>query len=95
MGPPIYLKVDAPQVLTVNPLSSSIIQNGAAVPFTVLTKDNDPNIDAVNNRPYIGANEVFVIPTTPLTPNTSYQVSLNGTTNGVPFNRTFTMTTGS
>jgi len=94
VGPPIYLKADAPQVLTVNPISSSITQNGTAVPFTVLNSSNDPNIDQVNNRPYIGSHEVFVVPTTTLTPNTSYQVTLNGTINSVPFTRTFTMATG-
>lgn len=28
VGPPIYLKVDAPQVLTVNAVSSSVTLNG-------------------------------------------------------------------
>lgn len=78
VGPPIYLKVDAPQVLTVNAVSSNIIQNGVAVPFIVLTKDNDPNIDTLDGKPYITPNEVFVIPTQALLPNTNYQVVLNG-----------------
>lgn len=94
VGPPIYLKVDAPQVLTVNTAGSSIAQNGSAVPFIVLTNSNDPNTDLLDGEPYIAPNEVFVIPTTALSRNTSYQVTLNGTINNVPFNRSFTMTTG-
>lgn len=94
VGPPIYLKADAPQQLALNALGSSITENGNTVPFAVLNAGNDPNTDQVNNRPYIGSNEVFVIPTTPLKPGTSYQVTLNGTINSLPFTRTFTMTTG-
>lgn len=94
VGPPIYLKVDAPQVLTVNPFSSSVTQNGFAVPFVVLTNTNDPNVDILDGKPYIAPNEVFVIPTVALAPNTSYQVTLNGTVDNVAFNRGFTMTTG-
>jgi hypothetical protein len=94
VGPPIYLKVDAPQVLTVNTASSSITQDGFAVPFVVLTNANDPNIDSLDGQPYITPSEVFVIPTRALQPNASYQVSLNGTVNNVAFNRSFTMTTG-
>lgn len=96
VGPPIYLKVDAPQVLTVNSASSSITLNGVSVPFVVLNKDNDLNIDPLDphKEPYITANEVFVIPTVALKPNTSYRVTLNGTINSVAFNRSFTMTTG-
>lgn len=78
VGPPIYIKVDAPQVLTLNPVSSNIIQNGIAVPFIVLTKDNDPNIDILDGKAYIAPNEVFVIPTVALNPDREYQVTLNG-----------------
>ncbi len=94
VGPPIYLKVDAPQVLTVNPISSSVSQNGLAVPFVVLNSTNDPNIDILDGKAYITPNEVFVVPTVALKPNTSYQVTLNGTVNSVAFNRSFTLTTG-
>lgn len=94
VGPPIYLKADAPQELTVNPISSSISHNGISVPFTILNKDNDPNIDQINNRPFIGSHEVFVIPTSALMPDTRYQITLVGTLNNVPFNRSFAITTG-
>lgn len=78
VGPPIYLKVDAPQVLAVNPISSSVTQNGFAVPFVVLTSTNDPNIDILDGKAYITPNEVFVIPTVALNPDKDYKVTLNG-----------------
>jgi len=90
VGPPIYLKVDAPQVLTVT--SSRVTQGGVSVPTTVLTNANDPN--QYGGQPYIGTNEAFVIPTRALTPNSTYQVSLTGTINGTPFSRSFAMSTG-
>jgi len=93
VGPPIYLKVDAEvdavqhvqQVLSVT--SSNVSQGGVSVPTTVLTAANDPH-------KYLGANEVFVIPSNALNPNTTYQVTLAGTINGTPFNRSFAMSTG-
>jgi hypothetical protein len=85
VGPPIYLKVDAGQVLRLS--SSRVSQNGVSVPTTVLTAANDPNRD-------LGSNEVFVIPNIALSPNTTYQVSLAGSVNNTPFNRSFNMSTG-
>lgn len=85
VGPPIYLKVDAGQVLKVT--SRSVSQGGVSVPTTVLTATNDPN-------KYLETNEVFVIPSIALNPNTTYQVTLAGTINGTPFNRSFVMSTG-
>lgn len=94
VGPPIYLKVDQGQVLTVSATSKIVSQNGYQVPFSVLTNANDPNRD-LNNRPYIGLNEVFVVPTVPLNPYTTYQVTLYGTIDKVAFTRSFAMSTGS
>lgn len=91
VGPPIYLKVDAGQVLHIT--SSNVSQNGISVPTTVLTNANDPNRDLYNN-PYIETNEAFVVPISALLPNIIYQVSLTGTINNVPFTRSFTMSTG-
>jgi hypothetical protein len=92
VGPPIYLKVDAGQVLTVT--ANSVSHNGTSVPTMVLTNANDPNIDPSDGRPYIGLNEAFVVPTSALLPHTLYQVSLAGTVNNVAFSRSFSMSTG-
>lgn len=90
VGPPIYLKADAGQVLTLT--SGSVSSAGVAVSTTWLTHANDPARDAQGN-PYIGTNEAFVIPSVALSPNTQYQVALTGTIDGLAFSRTFTMTT--
>jgi hypothetical protein len=86
MGTPIYLKVDAGQVLALT--SSSISTGGVSVSATVLTHANDPQAE-------IGANEVFVVPTSALRANSNYQVNLTGTVNNTPFSRSFAMRTGS
>jgi len=91
VGPPIYLKVDVGQELKMT--YSNVSQNGVSVPITVLTNANDPSIDLYGQK-YIGTNEVFVIPTVALIPNTTYTVSLAGTINSVPFSRSFAMSTG-
>lgn len=95
VGPPIYLKVDRGQTLTVSFTSKIVSQNGYQVPFSVLTNANDPNIDPISGKPYIDLNEVFVIPTVPLNPFTTYQVTLYGTIDKVAFTRSFAMSTGS
>ncbi|WP_296490572.1 hypothetical protein [Rhodoferax sp.] len=95
VGPPIYLKVDAPQTITVNALSSRISRGGATVPFVVLSSSNDPNKDPVDGQPYITPNEIFVIPTVALNPDTDYEVTLNGKVGLTAFPQiTFTMRTG-
>jgi|GEM_PF-1505091 len=91
VGPPIYLKADAGQVLT---LTDSVVStNGVAVATTWLTRASDPARIAPF-QPYIGINEAFVVSNVALHANTSYQVKLAGVVDGVPFNRTFTLFTG-
>lgn len=86
VGPPIYLKVDAGQTLTLT-FNSVVSQYGVSVPTTVLTA-REPRID-----PYIGDNEAFVVPTVALQPHTSYEVTLGGQVDGMTFSRRFTMIT--
>lgn len=90
VGPPIYLKADFPQVLTLT--SGTISGAGAVVPTTVLTRANDPARDD-SGQPFIGNHEAFVVPTAALRANTDYQVTLAGTVNGVAFNRSFSFRT--
>jgi hypothetical protein len=85
VGPPIYLKVDAGQVLTLS--SSNVSTGGFSVPTQTLTRANDPQGE-------LGDNEVFVVPSSALRANTSYQVVLTGQIDGMPFSRNFTLTTG-
>jgi len=95
VGPPIYLKVDRGQKLSVADTSKIVSQSGHEVPFSVLTHANDPNIDPISGKPFIDPNEVFVVPTVPLDPYTTYQVTLYGSIDGMAFTRSFAMSTGS
>jgi len=85
MGPPIYLKVDAGQVLTLT--SGSLSAGSVSVPTTMLTQANDP-------QRKLQANEVFLVPNSALSANTSYQINLSGSIDGKVFSRSFTMSTG-
>ena len=82
VGPPIYLKVDSGQRLTLT--ANSVRSGGINVPTLVLSHGDDPEI---------GLNEAFVVPSVALQANTSYQVALAGQIDGVAFSRSFTMTT--
>lgn len=84
VGPPIYLKVDAGQTLTLT--ANSVSSAGVNVPTVVLSHGNDPQHE-------IGLNEAFVVPTVALQANTSYQVTLAGQIDGIAFSRRFTMLT--
>lgn len=44
---------------------------------------------------FFTSNEAVVYPSSPLQPNMTYTVTINGTDNGTPFTRTFSFTTGS
>jgi hypothetical protein len=85
VGPPIYIKADAGQVLTVT--THSLSKSGVAVPTLLMDKANDPHRE-------VGANEAFVVPTSALSPYSTYQVNVTGTLNGTRFTRSFTMSTG-
>ncbi len=61
---------------------------GQAVSVVILNSTTDPNQE-------LGAYEAVAYPTSPLSPNTTYQVNLSGTINGNAFSRSFTFTTGS
>ncbi len=87
VGPPIYLKADVGQVLSIS--TRSVSSNGVPVATTLLDRSNDPVVPAE-----IGSHEAFVIPLSALAPYSTYQVSLTGTLNGVPFSRNFNMSTG-
>ncbi|MEK7898100.1 CAP domain-containing protein [Burkholderia contaminans] len=67
--------------------SASITGPSGAVAVQVLNSDSDPN-------KLLGKYQAVAYPTSPLLPNTSYSVTINGTSNGTAFSRNFTFTTG-
>ncbi|MDR5832402.1 CAP domain-containing protein [Caballeronia sp. LP006] len=61
--------------------------SGHVITLQVLDSAKDPNKELLPDQG-------VAYPTTPLSPNSQYTVSLTGTINGVAFSRTFSFTTG-
>ncbi len=88
VGQAIVVVVRNGQTLALTSATMISVASGAAVPLLApMDSANDPNKELLGN-------EGFVLPNSPLATNTSYQVTVNGTNNGVAFSRTFTFTTG-
>jgi hypothetical protein len=83
-----------PVAVTGNPTDTIVLTSGTMTPtsgpaitLNVLDSANDPN-------KLLPAFEGVAYSTSPLSPNTTYAVSINGTYNGTAFSRNFTFTTG-
>ena len=85
-GTPIYFKADPGSVLVVSTATVTKVLDNSMLVLRQLTKANDPVAE-------IGANEVFVVPTTALAKASSYTVNATGTLNGTAFTKTFTFAT--
>ena len=70
----------------------NVATSASVILRTPITAANDPNATAGGN--YLQKNQGFISPDAPLDGNTKYQVTVNGTNNGVAFSRTFSFTTG-
>ncbi|RKU01244.1 serine protease [Burkholderia sp. Nafp2/4-1b] len=68
--------------------SASVTGPSGVVAVQVLNASTDPNKE-------LGTYQAVAYPTSPLSPNTTYSVTLNGTVNGTAFSRSFSFTTGS
>lgn len=91
LGHTITVMVRHGQTLSLTSAQMQRVADGAAVVLRApVTGDADPN-GMLASLPHVG----YVIPDGPLQPNTSYQVTVAGTNNGTPFQRTFVFTTGS
>jgi hypothetical protein len=98
-GTPVYLMSAIGTNLTVT--SSSITQRGVGpVPTTQVNTTNDPMASGSLDR--LASNQVFVVPTTHLANNATYDVVLSGTNSGLitatnptgSFTRSFSFQTG-
>ncbi|TAL65671.1 MAG: CAP domain-containing protein [Burkholderiaceae bacterium] len=88
-GSAVLVAVRNGQTLAITSASMINASNGSVVTLlTPVTSANDPNGQLLSN-------EGYVLPNSPLSPNTQYQVTINGTNSGVAFSRSFTFTTGS
>jgi len=94
IGTPILVSVRTGNVLAISSSSMIKVATGASVKMRpAIGVTNDPNRTATVN--HFMANEAYVAPDTALDPNSEYQVTVNGTNNGVAFRAiTFKFTTG-
>lgn len=89
LGTSIAVVGDVGTVLVVTSVSMVQASTGAVVPMRLpMSRTNDPNSTGIFLR-----NEAVVSADVPLEPNSRYQVTLAGTSNGIAFTRTFTFTT--
>ncbi|WP_090140038.1 VCBS domain-containing protein [Limnohabitans sp. DM1] len=93
-GQPIYV-TSGPNTTIALTSGTVTLRGGAAVPTTTLTSSNDP-------QSRLQSNQVFLVPTARLANNSTYDVSLAGTSTGListsnpngTFTKSFTFTTG-
>jgi hypothetical protein len=91
-GHPIIVQLRWGHLLRLTSATMTNLSNGQSAGLLHLRdSSNDPNIGVYWNQFHRG----YVLPDQPLAPNTSYQITINGTNNGQAFSRTFTATTGS
>jgi hypothetical protein len=72
-GQPVYVMTATGSTVTLDAVRSTITpRGGIALPTRLLTQSNDPNAR-------LASNQAFLVPTTRLANNTTYDVVLNGT----------------
>ncbi|MBF5008604.1 CAP domain-containing protein [Burkholderia pseudomultivorans] len=84
-GTPITVMGNLTDVISIQ--SATVVGSSGAVAVQILNSDTDPN-------KLVGKYQAVAYPTAPLTPNTTYSVTINGTVNGTAFSRNFSFTTG-
>ena len=88
LGTTIHIAIREGHQLVINSASVTPISGGQPVAMaTSVTSVNDPNAFFKSHQGYVATNA-------PLAANTTYQVTITGANNGVPFSRTFSFTTG-
>lgn len=85
-GSPVYFKADEGGVLVITTGTMIKVSDGSVLTLSQLNKANDPAAE-------IGANEVFLVPTSALAKASSYSVHVVGTLNGTRFTKDFTFST--
>ena len=72
-GQPVYVMTATGSTVTLDAARSTITpRGGVALPTRLLTQSNDPNVR-------LASHQAFLVPTTRLADNTTYDVVLNGT----------------
>ncbi|HDR8964710.1 TPA: CAP domain-containing protein [Burkholderia vietnamiensis] len=86
-GTPIAIAGNLTDTIVLLSATLTPVSGGSPLNLQLLDSANDPN-------KLLPAYQAVAYPTTPLSPNTAYSVSISGTVNGTPFSRNFTFTTG-
>ncbi|URI06503.1 hypothetical protein MW290_11340 [Aquincola tertiaricarbonis] len=86
LGHPIYVSAPAGQTLRLT-AATVIDVNGASWPVALYHAEQDP-------QQKLTASQAFVVPRTPLAEGSRYSVQVQYTSNGVPFSRQFSFSTG-
>ena len=93
LGSTVYVALREGNVLKITGTTMTNMATGAPVTLRApLTSTNDPNVTA--NGSYFRSNQALITADAALNPFTRYQVTVNGSNNGVAFSRTFAFTTG-
>lgn len=93
LGSTVYVALREGNMLTITSASMTNMATGAPVALRApLTATNDPN--ATPNLTYFRSNQALISADAAMAPFTRYQVTVNGTNNGVAFSPTFAFTTG-
>ena len=93
LGSTVYVALREGNVLTITGTTMTNMATGAPVTLRApLTSTNDPNVTP--NGSYFRSNQALITADAAMTPFTRYQVTVNGTNNGVAFSRIFSFTTG-
>ena len=86
-GSPIAVKLRTGRVLSLTSVTITPAAGGTAVAAQIVDLSNTPRPDLMR------ADSAYLLPTSPLTPSTTYTVQLAGTSDGVAFTKTFSFTT--
>lgn len=89
LGHPVIIKVRDGNTLSITTATMTSVGTNTAI---ALRSAAQTKADDTGNR--FTSSEAYVIPDAPLSPNTTYSVTITGTNSSVPFTKTFTFTTG-
>lgn len=94
LGTTIHIAIKEGRQLVINSASVTPVLGGQPVAMaTPITSANDPYAPCVSGC--FKSHQGYVATNAPLAANTTYQVNITGTNNGVAFSRSFSFTTGS
>jgi hypothetical protein len=89
LGHPVLIKVRDGNVLAITSATMTNTATSASVVLRSAAQTRSDDTGALYSQ-----SEAYVIPDAPLSPSTSYSVTVTGTNSGVPFTRNFTFATG-